>query len=92
MSSDGRGFDSAGAAAPGAAKGRVRLKPLTRLMPYIGRYRGRAIAALLALTVASGATLIVPVAVRRMIDFGFSAQAAALIDSYFSVMIAVVTR
>jgi ATP-binding cassette subfamily B protein len=90
MSSDGRGFDSAGAAAPGAAKGRVRLKPLTRLMPYIGRYRGRAIAALLALTVASGATLIVPVAVRRMIDFGFSAQAAALIDSYFSVMIAVV--
>jgi ATP-binding cassette subfamily B protein len=32
----------------------------------------------------------VPIAVRRMIDFGFSAQAAELIDSYFSVLIAVV--
>ncbi len=44
----------------------------------------------MALTVAALTTLVVPVAVRRMIDFGFSAKAAELIDSYFSVMIAVV--
>ncbi|MGA7346147.1 MAG: ABC transporter transmembrane domain-containing protein, partial [Pseudolabrys sp.] len=35
-------------------------------------------------------TLIVPVAVRRMIDFGFSDKAVQLIDSYFAVMIGVV--
>ncbi len=59
-------------------------------MPYVGRYRGRAVAALIALTLAAATTLIVPVAVRRMIDFGFSAEGVALIDSYFAVMIAVV--
>jgi ATP-binding cassette subfamily B protein len=59
-------------------------------MPYIGRYKGRAVAALVSLIVAALTTLIVPVAVRRMIDFGFSAKAAQLIDSYFAVMIGVV--
>jgi ATP-binding cassette subfamily B protein len=34
-------------------------------------------------------TLILPVAVRRMIDFGFSARGIHLINSYFLVMIAV---
>jgi ATP-binding cassette subfamily B protein len=66
-----------------------RLKPLMLLFPYIGRYRGRALAALCALIVAALATLAVPIAVRRMIDFGFSAEGVALIDSYFMVMIAV---
>ncbi len=66
-----------------------RLKPLALLMPYVARYRGRALAALIALVVAAFATLVVPVAVRRMIDFGFSAEGVALIDSYFLVMIAV---
>ena len=54
------------------------------------RYRGRALAALVALLVAALATLAVPLAVRRMIDFGFSpTRASNLIDSYFAVMIAV---
>jgi ATP-binding cassette subfamily B protein len=34
--------------------------------------------------------LVVPVAIRRMIDFGFSRDSANLIDSYFSVMLGVV--
>jgi ATP-binding cassette subfamily B protein len=34
--------------------------------------------------------LIVPVAVRRMIDFGFSDKAVQLIDSYFAVMVLIV--
>ena len=46
--------------------------------------------ALIALTVAAITTLIVPVAVRRMIDFGFTPEGIAMINSYFSVMIAVV--
>ena len=56
------------------------------------RYRGRAAAALVALLVAAVTTLVVPVAVRRMIDFGFDAEHIGLIDQYFGVMIAVVGR
>jgi ATP-binding cassette subfamily B protein len=72
------------------AKGRSRLRPLLELAPYIARYRGRAFLALIALTVAALTTLIVPVAVRRMIDFGFTPKGIAMINDYFSVMIAVV--
>ena len=72
------------------AKERARLRPLLALAPYIARYRGRAFLALIALTVAAVTTLLVPVAVRRMIDFGFTPRGIALINSYFSVMIAVV--
>src|SRR5260221_5816945 len=68
----------------------ARLRPLLALAPYVARYRGRAILALISLTIAAITTLIVPVAVRRMIDFGFSPEGIALINSYFSVMIAVV--
>ncbi len=72
------------------AKRTARLRPLLALAPYVARYRGRAILALIALTVAAITTLLVPVAVRRMIDFGFTPEGIAMINSYFSVMIAVV--
>ena len=88
FASDGRGLDAA--SAPAGERRQLKLRPLVRLAPYIGRYKGRAIAALASLIVAAATTLIVPVAVRRMIDFGFSEQAALLIDSYFAVMIGVV--
>jgi ATP-binding cassette, subfamily B, bacterial len=89
FSSDGRGLDVAGAPASGA-RSKVKLRPLVRLVPYVTRYSGRALAALAALTVAALTTLVVPLAVRRMIDFGFSDKAVQLIDSYFAVMILVV--
>ncbi len=76
----------AGEAAPAR---KPKLKPLVALLPYLGRYRGRAIAAFCALLVAALATLAVPIAVRRMIDFGFSNESLTLIDSYFAVMLAV---
>ena len=41
------------------------------LVPYVMRYRVQVAAALVALLIAATATLIVPLAVRRMIDFGF---------------------
>src|SRR5215813_2053636 len=69
---------------------RSKLRPLLALSPYVTRYRGLAILALIALTVAAVTTLVVPLAVRRMIDFGFTPKGIALINSYFSVMIAVV--
>ena len=65
------------------------LRPLASLLPYVKRYRGRALAAFAALVLAALTTLIVPVAVRRMIDFGFTARGLALIDNYFLVMIGV---
>ncbi len=68
---------------------RVNIRPLASLLPYINRYRGRAIAALGALILAAVTTLVVPIAVRRMIDFGFTQRGLNLINSYFLVMIAV---
>ena len=96
--SEGRGGLSAPAApttspAEATAEGgkrRVRLKPLMGLAPYAGRYWRLALAALGALVLAALATLAVPIAVRRMIDHGFSVESAGLIDSYFTMMIAVV--
>ena len=72
------------------AKTGAKLRPLLALAPYVARYRGRAILAFISLTVAAITTLVVPIAVRRMIDFGFTSEGIALINSYFSVMIAVV--
>ena len=68
----------------------ARLRPLLALAPYVARYRGRALLAFISLTVAAITTRVVPIAVRRMIDFGFSPEGIALINSYFSVMIAIV--
>ena len=66
------------------------LKPLLRLTPYLTRYQGRMMLALLALLVAAGATLVVPLAVRRVIDHGFTAANAALVNQYFLGMLLVV--
>ena len=74
-------------AAPDRPK--LNLRPLASLMPYVTRYRGRALAALAALVLAAVTTLVVPIAVRRMIDFGFTGRGLALINSYFLVMIGV---
>src|SRR5215469_14434806 len=68
---------------------RRSIRPLLELAPFVARYRGRAVAALVALVMAAGATLVVPVAVRRMIDNGFDHERAGLIDQYFGMMILV---
>jgi ATP-binding cassette subfamily B protein len=77
-------------AAPATGRAdRRSLKPLIALVPYVLRYRGRIAAALAALVVAALATLAVPLAVRRMIDFGFGAENAQFIDQYFAMMLVV---
>src|SRR5271169_905350 len=63
------------------------LMPLVR---YGRRYFGRALAALGALTVSATATLAVPLALRAMIDFGFSKESGGAINVYFMAMAAVV--
>jgi ATP-binding cassette subfamily B protein len=84
-------LEAAVAAEPPATqeKPKLKLRPLASLLPYVKRYRGRALAAFGALVLAALTTLIVPVAVRRMIDFGFTARGLELINSYFLVMIGV---
>ncbi len=66
------------------------LKPLRRFLPLLTAYRLPVALAFLALVVAALATLIVPLAVRRVIDHGFSAEGSLLINQYFAVMLAVV--
>jgi ATP-binding cassette, subfamily B, bacterial len=80
---------AASAARSDSAGRRPNLRPLASLLPYIGRYRGRALAALGALVLAAVTTLVVPIAVRRMIDFGFTERGLNLINSYFLVMIGI---
>ncbi len=70
-------------------KGR-NLRPLLRLTPFLRNYRPQMAMAFLALLAAAGATLAVPVAIRRIIDNGFSSANAELVDRYFFAMMAVV--
>lgn len=71
------------------AKGKS-LRPLVRLLPFILKYRTQMVIAIVALLVASVATLVVPIAVRRVLDNGFSSENANLINQYFLAMFAVV--
>lgn len=67
-------------------------KPVTSLkvlLPFMLRYKARMVAAFFALVAAAGVTLVLPLAVRRMIDFGFSGSDASLIDSYFGMLVLV---
>ncbi|MCD2180086.1 ABC transporter transmembrane domain-containing protein [Rhizobium sp. C1] len=63
------------------------LKPLATLLPYLGRYRGMVLKALIFLTLAAVTTLALPLAVRRMIDHGFSQSDAGFINNYFGMLI-----
>ncbi|MFL5259841.1 MAG: ABC transporter transmembrane domain-containing protein [Hyphomicrobiales bacterium] len=66
------------------------LRPLARLVPSLARYRGKLALAFVALVVAAAATLTIPLAVRRVIDHGFTGGDGALVNAYFAVMLAVI--
>ncbi|HYB05236.1 MAG TPA: ABC transporter transmembrane domain-containing protein [Methyloceanibacter sp.] len=65
------------------------MRPLIALKPYLLCYRGMITAALVALIVSAAATLAVPLAVRRMIDVGFSGIDPGLVDKYFATLLGV---
>src|SRR3954469_11378756 len=67
---------------------RRSLGPLRRLYPYIFRYRKLVIGALISLAIAAATTLALPLAVRRMIDHGFSASGTVFIAEYFAALVA----
>ena len=74
---------------PPPARRRPRCGRCWRCSPTSCAIAARSSAALVALLVAAARHAGVPLAVRRMIDFGFSAERIGLIDQYFAVMIAV---
>ncbi|MDR6758843.1 ATP-binding cassette subfamily B protein [Mycoplana sp. BE70] len=67
---------------------RKSLRPLAAIGPYLTRYRGLVSGALVALVAAAVTTLALPMAVRRMIDHGFSGSDAGFIDTYFMMLAA----
>jgi ATP-binding cassette subfamily B protein len=71
-------------------KTRPDFRSLATFWPYALRQKGRIGLALLALLVASVATLVLPLAVRRVIDVGFSGGERQLANSYFVVLIGIV--
>ena len=70
---------------PGAAK----LAPLKALAPFVRPHRKLILLALLALAVAAGASLLLPIAARQVIDRGFNPGESAHIGRYFLGLLAV---
>lgn len=70
-----------------AERKRRSLKPLRRIFPYMSRYKGMITGALISLVLAAGATLTLPLAVRRMIDHGFTGVNGAFINNYFGMLV-----
>jgi ATP-binding cassette subfamily B protein len=68
---------------------RRALKPLRRLFPYLLNYKGLVTGAVISLILAAATTLTLPLAVRRMIDHGFSESDSAFIANYFSMLIVI---
>src|SRR5215813_7883690 len=75
---------------PGRRPPSAKLTPLRALGPFLKPYRWMILAAGAALIVAAAATLVLPAAVRGVIDHGFSQEDAANIQRYFLGLIAVV--
>ncbi|CAN0584050.1 unnamed protein product, partial [Laminaria digitata] len=59
-----------------------RLKSLRALWPFLAPYRLLMLAALAALTATATVSLILPLAVRRVVD-NFNTEDGALLDQYF---------
>ncbi|TDJ44973.1 MAG: ATP-binding cassette domain-containing protein [Gammaproteobacteria bacterium] len=67
-----------------------KLQPLRALVPFIRPYTRTLLVAAATLLIASSAMLAIPLAVRDVIDNGFTAGDLARIDDYFWLLLAVV--
>ncbi|WP_018689164.1 ABC transporter transmembrane domain-containing protein [Ahrensia kielensis] len=65
------------------------VRPLAALLPYLTRYKKLVAGAIISLFMAAITTLALPTAVRRVIDHGFSGEDAALVNSYFTMLLAI---
>ena len=66
-----------------------QLKHIASLWPYIWRHPAMLLLALAALVASAAATLAIPLAIRGMVDHGFSRAEGGVIDGYFTALIAV---
>ena len=73
----------------GPEVGARKLAPLAALGPFVRPHARLIILALLALGVAAGASLLLPIAARQVIDRGFNAGESAHIGRYFMGLLAV---
>ena len=73
--------------APEAASQRPSLKPLLAMKSYVLAHPAKLALAVLALLMSALAMLSLPLAVRRMIDLGFSGSDDAFINRYFAVIL-----
>jgi len=62
--------------------------PLRGLVPFLAPYRGALIAAFAALIMTAVLSLLLPIAVRRVVD-GFSLEEASQMDAYFGAAIGI---
>ncbi|MFN6056222.1 MAG: ABC transporter transmembrane domain-containing protein [Paracoccaceae bacterium] len=65
-----------------------RVGALRGLVPFLWPYRGLGLLAVLALVLTAGVSLVLPLAVRRVVD-GFNSANAALLDKYFGAALAI---
>lgn len=65
------------------------LRPLLGLKPYVTRHPTVLVLAAVSLVVSAVAMLVIPLAVRRMIDLGFGSQDGLFIDRYFAMLVGV---
>ena len=68
---------------------RKKVSEIKLLWKFLSQYKKSMFCGLVALVVASGAMLLIPMAFRSMIDEGFSGDSAELINVYFVVLLAV---
>ena len=76
---------------PSPESATLREKPafsaLRRMLPFLAAEKVYALMALAALVVAALATLAIPQAVRRVVDFGFTPESRGLVDAYFGMIV-----
>ena len=70
-------------------KARRSIRPLAQIFPYLLKYRSRVVIAICFLMLAAATTLTLPLAVRRMVDHGFSQNDSQFINQYFMMLVAI---
>jgi ATP-binding cassette, subfamily B, bacterial len=86
---DGAFSNQPTAAAVTSPRQRRSLAPLKLLVPYVLRYPWTLAGALLALVLASAATITLPLAIRQIVDVGFGSTNTRLVDQTFILLLLV---
>lgn len=67
-----------------------QVRVLSRLFGFLRPYMLRVVGATIALMVAAGSVLVIPQAIRRLVDHGFSSSDPTFLDQYFAALLGVV--